>query len=139
MPIYYNFSDGTASINGLGAAADFVFHDGDRATTGARIFLFHLTKDLSGSRDPERDAQTINDAVNTALAIAQQFLSGGSLDSAAAIGLLQDLYGVLGSINSIAADLAQSYVSDALGKVHNGENQLSYHPTAPRSTVLSEL
>ena len=151
VPIYYNFCDGETSVYGLGADADFVFHDGyDVATTGARIFLANLTRGLSGPHDAERDAQIINNAVNTALAIAQQFLSGGSLDSASAIGMLQDLYGVLGSIGSIAADLAQSSVSDAINKVHNAQAnilknpgvepkiaQMGYEPYMPRFSELA--
>ncbi len=140
IPIFFDLLHGQESVYGMGADADFVFSDDPSvATTGFRISLANLSKSMTQLRNGDHDAETINNAVSAALAIAQQFLGSDSLASTAAIGMLMDLYGQLSAINTIPANLALAPVSDAINRIYIAQGKVNLNPDKDRFEVIRDI
>lgn len=140
VPIFFDLLHGQESVYGMGADADFVFSDDPNvATVGFRISLANLSKSMTQLRNGDHDAETINNAVSAALAIAQQFMGSDSLASTSAIGMLMDLYGQLSAINTIPANLALAPVSDAINRIYIAQGKVNLNPDKDKFEVIRDI
>ncbi|HEY9680074.1 MAG TPA: hypothetical protein V6C86_00605 [Oculatellaceae cyanobacterium] len=131
VPIYYDFSTGNTSIGGQGPCADFVFHPGVDVPTDGFAFIAAGVATLLRRNSPlseTEEAQVINTAISTAMAIAQSFQNSAAVDSGAALAELASINSTLAGIATVAASLAQCYVNDAMCTIETGMKKLEDIP-----------